>query len=273
MRKKFSVDCDNMNRFDRSDRNGRQQQEGFWKRTPQRWRGQEHYHLGHTEHFHHGETDNRRSPYLESPVGHFENYGKTNLYQASRPVMGLPENTVMLDEMTLRHMVQDCTAVKTQLLKLKRLLHQNDENDSLQEMQLSLPPSPEVEDVDPVYKTEDLLNEIKQLKEEVKKKDETIKQLEHQLTVGCNCQKESPKSKGDKCILLDKYTQTSWRRSSGGYSAPSFSPWQGPIQGIPRTVPPHRRQTSSTTAFQQPSQFHRPRPGKTNKATTYRGPQ
>ncbi|XP_028915514.1 serine-rich coiled-coil domain-containing protein 2 isoform X3 [Ornithorhynchus anatinus] len=218
-----NVDCDNMNRFDRSDRNGRQQQEGFWKRTPQRWRGQEHYHLGHTEHFHHGETDNRRSPYLESPVGHFENYGKTNLYQASRPVMGLPENTVMLDEMTLRHMVQDCTAVKTQLLKLKRLLHQNDENDSLQEMQLSLPPSPEVEDVDPVYKTEDLLNEIKQLKEEVKKKDETIKQLEHQLTVGCNCQKESPKSKGDKCILLDKYTQTSWRRSSPQVLQPSSS--------------------------------------------------
>ncbi|XP_028915513.1 serine-rich coiled-coil domain-containing protein 2 isoform X2 [Ornithorhynchus anatinus] len=217
-----NVDCDNMNRFDRSDRNGRQQQEGFWKRTPQRWRGQEHYHLGHTEHFHHGETDNR-SPYLESPVGHFENYGKTNLYQASRPVMGLPENTVMLDEMTLRHMVQDCTAVKTQLLKLKRLLHQNDENDSLQEMQLSLPPSPEVEDVDPVYKTEDLLNEIKQLKEEVKKKDETIKQLEHQLTVGCNCQKESPKSKGDKCILLDKYTQTSWRRSSPQVLQPSSS--------------------------------------------------
>lgn len=30
---------------------------------------------------------------------------------------------------------------------------------------------------------------------------------------------------------------------------------------------------SSTTAFQQPSQFHRPRPGKTNKNSTYRGPQ
>jgi hypothetical protein len=36
----------------------------------------------------------------------------------------VPDNTVILDEMTLRHMVQDCTAVKTQLLKLKRLLHQ-----------------------------------------------------------------------------------------------------------------------------------------------------
>lgn len=30
---------------------------------------------------------------------------------------------------------------------------------------------------------------------------------------------------------------------------------------------------SSTTPFQQPSQFHRPRPGKTNKSSTYRGPQ
>lgn len=36
----------------------------------------------------------------------------------------VPENTVTLDEMTLWHMVQDCTAVKTQLLKLKPLLHQ-----------------------------------------------------------------------------------------------------------------------------------------------------
>ena len=66
----------------------------------------------------------RGSSYLESPVGHFESYGAPNCYQAPRQLVGLPENTVMLDEMTLRHMVQDCTAVKTQLLKLKRLLHQ-----------------------------------------------------------------------------------------------------------------------------------------------------
>lgn len=61
--------------------------------------------------------------------------------------------------------------------------------------------------------------------------------------------------------------------AQGGYSAPSFSPWQGSFQGMPRTVPPHRRQTSSTTASQQPSQIYRPRPGKINKVTTYRGPQ
>lgn len=33
--------------------------------------------------------------------------------------------------------------------------------------------------------------------------------------------------------------------AQGGYSAPSFSPWQGSFPGIPRTVPPHRRQSES----------------------------
>lgn len=44
-------------------------------------------------------------------------------FQAQKMFVDVPENTVILDEMTLRHMVQDCT-VKTQLLKLERLLHQ-----------------------------------------------------------------------------------------------------------------------------------------------------
>ncbi|KAL2769878.1 serine-rich coiled-coil domain-containing protein 2 isoform 5 [Daubentonia madagascariensis] len=202
-----------MNRFDRPDRNVRQSQEGFWKRPPQRWSGQEHYHLSHPDHYHHrGKSDlSRGSPYRESPLGHFESYGGTPFFQAQKMFVDMPENTVILDEMTLRHMVQDCTAVKTQLLKLKRLLHQHDGSGSLHDIQLSLPSSPEPEDGDQIYK--------------------------------------------------------------GGYSAPSFSPWQGSFQGIPRTVPPHRRQTSSTTAFQQPSQTHRLCPGKTNKAATYRGPQ
>lgn len=47
-----------MNRFDRSDRNVRQSQEGFWKRPPQRWGGQEHYHLSHPDRYHHhGKSD------------------------------------------------------------------------------------------------------------------------------------------------------------------------------------------------------------------------
>lgn len=63
----------------------------------------------------------RGSGYLESAVGALESCRAGSSSQAPR---ALAENTVMLDEMTLRHMVQDCTAVKTQLLKLKRLLHQ-----------------------------------------------------------------------------------------------------------------------------------------------------
>ncbi|XP_023619503.1 serine-rich coiled-coil domain-containing protein 2 isoform X5 [Myotis lucifugus] len=53
-----NVECDNMNRFDRSDRNVRQSQEGFWKRSPQRWSGQEHYPLSHPDRYHHhGKSD------------------------------------------------------------------------------------------------------------------------------------------------------------------------------------------------------------------------
>lgn len=132
----------------------------------------------------------------------------------------VPDNTVILDEMTLRHMVQDCTAVKTQLLKLKRLLHQHDGSGSVHDVQLSLPSSPEPEDGDQIYKNEDLLNEIKQLKEEIKKKDEKIQLLELQLATQCNCHQ---KSKEKKYTYVDKYTQTPWRRIPPQVLQPSNS--------------------------------------------------
>ncbi|XP_006148772.1 serine-rich coiled-coil domain-containing protein 2 isoform X1 [Tupaia chinensis] len=217
-----NVECDNMNRFDRPDRNVRQSQEGFWKRTPQRWSARDHYHLSHPDHCHpHGKSDlSRGSPYRESPLGHFESYGGTPFFQAQKMFVDVPENTVMLDEMTLRHMVQDCTAVKTQLLKLKRLLHQHDGSGSLHDIQLSLPSSPEPEDNDQIYKNEDLLNEIKQLKEEIKKKDEKIQLLEHQLATRCNCHQNS---KEENCTYADKYTQTPWRRTPPQVLQPSSS--------------------------------------------------
>ncbi|XP_072484631.1 serine-rich coiled-coil domain-containing protein 2 isoform X2 [Notamacropus eugenii] len=216
-----NVECENMNRFDGSDRNVRQHQEGFWKRPPQRWSGQEHYRLSHSDSYHqHGKTDlSRGSPYRESPLSHFESYRGSSLYQGPRMLVDVPEHAVMLDEMTLRHMVQDCTAVKTQLLKLKRLLHQNDGNGS-QDIQLSLPssPEPEPEVGDHIYKNEDLLNEIKLLKEELKKKDEKIQQLEQQLATRCKCHQNSNR---EKCTYVDKYTQTSWRRISPQVLQPS----------------------------------------------------
>ncbi|XP_044276291.1 serine-rich coiled-coil domain-containing protein 2 isoform X2 [Varanus komodoensis] len=215
-----NVDCENMNRYERPDRNIRQQKEGLWKRTPQRWNAQDHYHLGHTDHYPHSKNDlNRSCNYLDaSPVGHLEGYGAPALYP---PLRSLPANTVMLDEMTLRHMVQDCTAVKTQLLKMKRILHQNDENVSLHNIALSLPSSPELQEPEPIYKTDDLLSEITQLKEDLKKKDETIKQLEHRLSVRCNCSEDSKKPEVDSCTYADKYTQTSWKKSAPQVLQPS----------------------------------------------------
>ncbi|KAM4636001.1 serine-rich coiled-coil domain-containing protein 2 isoform 2-T2 [Discoglossus pictus] len=200
---------ENMSHFERTDRNLRQHQQGFWKRPPQRLFGQEQYHLSNADHYLHGRT----SACLESPTDYRESFGSPNFFsQTPRApqIMGLRDNTVMLDEMTLRHMVQDCTAVKTQLLKLKRLLQQEDDCGSLQDLQLSVPTTPEPQDPEPLFKTEDLLNEIRQLKEDSKKKDETIKQLEHQLKSRCKCQDP----KGEKPSHHDKYTQTSWRRSS-----------------------------------------------------------
>uniref|UniRef100_A0A8C9PV35 Coiled-coil serine rich protein 2 n=1 Tax=Spermophilus dauricus TaxID=99837 RepID=A0A8C9PV35_SPEDA len=85
----------------------------------------------------------------------------------------------------------------------------HDGSGSLHDIQLSLPSSPEPEEGDQIYKNEDLLNEMKQLKEEIRKKDEKIQLLEHQLATRCNCHQ---KSKEEKCSYADKYTQTPWRR-------------------------------------------------------------
>ncbi|KAM5140778.1 serine-rich coiled-coil domain-containing protein 2 isoform 2-T2 [Mantella aurantiaca] len=261
---------ENMSRFERSERNLRQQKL-FWKRNPPRLNGQEQYHLSNPEHYHNG----RESSCLESPSDQKDSYGSpycSPLSPRSPQAIGLQENTVMLDEMTLRHMVQDCTTVKTQLLKLKRFLQQGDDPESpIQDIQLCIPTT--TEQTETHLKTEDLVTEIQHLKEESWKKDEMIKHLQEQLKTRCKCQKESQEPKVEKLKQHEKFTQTNWRRSSSGYSAPSFSPWQGPHQGSPRIGPPHRRQTSNTTVFQQHPQFHRPPLGNISSMPTYRGPK
>ncbi|KAL7990316.1 hypothetical protein Chor_013746 [Crotalus horridus] len=203
-------ECDNMNRYEQPGRNIRQQKaEGLWKRTPQRWNTQDHYHLSPTEHYSHVRND------LNS---HLEGYGTSGLYPLLR---GLPANTVLLDEMTLRHMVQDCTAVKTQLLKMKRILHQNDENVSLHNITLPMPSSPEQLEPEPMYKTEELLSEITQLKDDLKMKDETIQQLERRLAVKCGCHEGSKIPEATTGGFADKFTQTTWRRSAPQVLQPS----------------------------------------------------
>ncbi|MGH0120851.1 UNVERIFIED_CONTAM: hypothetical protein FKN15_024332 [Acipenser sinensis] len=125
------------------------------------------------EHFQH---DNRGPVFLGSPAGQYDGYSAPNFDRTPQ------ENIVALDELTLCHMTQDCTSVKNQLLKLQQLLQ-----------------------------IQELLNEICQLKEELKSKDDTIKQLQQQMSTRCHCHKRTPESKEMRQRHNDKATQTAWR--------------------------------------------------------------
>ncbi|XP_051778809.1 serine-rich coiled-coil domain-containing protein 2 isoform X2 [Erpetoichthys calabaricus] len=196
-----NVEADNMAHFDQMERSNRQ---GFWGRRPQRWAGRQDHYGTSTEHFSH---DN---------------------------------STVALDELTLQLMTQDCTSVKLQLQRLKKLL-QVDDDSSVKENLVSesknLVPEEET-----AQKVEELMSEIRSLRQELKKKDETIKQLQQQMATRCQCQRRTQGCKSEKKTYGDKFTQTSWRAPSGGLPSPFFSPWQGSFQGIPRYGAPQRRQ-------------------------------
>ncbi|XP_015202210.2 serine-rich coiled-coil domain-containing protein 2 isoform X2 [Lepisosteus oculatus] len=231
-----SGDADGMSQLDRSERGGRQ---GHWRRRQHRWSGPDHFH-----------SDTRGAGFLGSTTGPFEGYGSSGSSRAApRPLqpLGWQENTVMLDELTLRHMAQDCTSVKTQLLKLRRLLQMGD-GGTVQDSHLSGASSPDpLEDSRVPLQVEELMKEVQQLKEELKSKDQTIEQLRQQASVlaqpaRCHCQHRVPEVKTERRTHQDKATQTPWRGNAGVLPAPFFSPWQGSYQGTPRASAPHRRQ-------------------------------
>lgn len=180
-----------------------------------------------------------------------------------------------LDELTLKHMAQDCSSVKNKLLKLKSLLQMEDGG-------------PEVvkedeEDNSTTIQMEELMKEVRELREELRDKDRTITQLTRQQQVSahadqpgsCHCHQRAP-SLEDRQTHQDKATQTPWRGQGNSHAgvppAPFLSPWQSQYQGPPRTSMPKRRQTSNTTAF-QPQPPRAPHPGKTSKNSPHRGPQ
>ncbi|XP_033885809.3 serine-rich coiled-coil domain-containing protein 2-like isoform X2 [Acipenser ruthenus] len=190
-----NVDTENMSHLERGRRHG----QGYWRRRPQqRWTGQEHF-----------QHDNRGPVFLGSPAGQYDGYCGPSFSRTSQ------ENIVALDELTLRHMTQDCTSVKNQLLKLQQLLQAGDDSGgstALQDMLLAGPRSPEPqEDSSTAVQIEELLNEIRQLKDELKSKDDTIKQLQQQMSTRCHCHKRNPESKEMRQRHNDKATQTAWR--------------------------------------------------------------
>uniref|UniRef100_UPI00398E7F2F serine-rich coiled-coil domain-containing protein 2 isoform X2 n=1 Tax=Pristiophorus japonicus TaxID=55135 RepID=UPI00398E7F2F len=199
--------CESMAHLERSERGSRNQ--GFWRKRYPHWSGQEQYH--------HENNELQRSPVSqEPPVGHFDWHAASSYYRPPsshmRPSRPMTENTVMLDVLTLRHMVHDCTAVKTQILKLKRLLQQNDDGTPVNELRAVGSPKEEQA-------------------EAIKSTDKSTR---------CNCQKVSSDTKGPAFSNADKTTQTVNKGTSPPVLQPSSHTCSSKERGMGKVAKPVR---------------------------------
>ncbi|XP_064806915.1 serine-rich coiled-coil domain-containing protein 2-like isoform X3 [Oncorhynchus masou masou] len=206
-------------------------------------------------------------------------------YQSQGTGLAAPHQAVELDELTLRHMADDCCSVKAQLEHLKLLLQMEDGSDMDDTLILDTLSPESRQDPIQARQVEELLKEVQELREELRSKDRTISQLTQQMAVPvkamrCHCQQYSPPGRDVERVTVtyhDKATQTPpWRGHAGVLPAPFLSPWQRSHQGTLRAcMPHHSRQTSNTTAFKAMAQQGAPTPlpGKINKLSPHRGPQ
>ncbi|XP_048189628.1 serine-rich coiled-coil domain-containing protein 1 [Perognathus longimembris pacificus] len=114
-----------------------------------------------------------------------------------RPVPSVEENGG-IDSLPFRLMLQDCTAVKTLLLKMKRVLQESAELSPASSM-MSLPVSPLTEE--PVPFKDIMKDECSVLKLQLKERDELISQLQEELEKVQHLQKAF-------ASRVDKSTQT-----------------------------------------------------------------
>ncbi|XP_043912804.1 serine-rich coiled-coil domain-containing protein 2 isoform X2 [Protopterus annectens] len=187
------------------------QRHGLWRRRAQNWGGQAQY-VGNSAQYRSSSNHDlsRAFSYPASSCSHFEGYSTYRPPRVSLS-LSLKEDTVTLDELTLCHMIQECTSVKTQLLRLKRLLQKNEEDTSLQDLSTLFSPTLELQkDADHSLNIGELLSENVQLKEDVKNKDAKIQHLQLQLATRCNCLKENNCRVTTK-TNTDKFTQTPWK--------------------------------------------------------------
>ncbi|XP_068424287.1 serine-rich coiled-coil domain-containing protein 2 isoform X2 [Clinocottus analis] len=237
-------DADRMSHYERSERAGRQGQ----RRRHHRWSGPDHFYNDSRAHV----------------VQHYDGLKASRISAQPVPSEGRQVGyKSMLDELTLKHMTQDCTSLKNQLLRLKTLLQLEDT-----ESPADVPE--ETEDSTTASQSEELIKEVQLLREELRSRDKTIAQLtsqcqqlqqQHQLEqmpaqgwpVRCQCHHQrAPSSlrqsdrQTDKRMQhhYDKATQTSCRPPShaGALPTPLLSTWQAQHQGLTRTSMPQRRQ-------------------------------
>ncbi|XP_067222824.1 serine-rich coiled-coil domain-containing protein 2 isoform X2 [Chanodichthys erythropterus] len=225
---------DGMAHFERSDRGGRPTQ---WRRRQQRWSGMDHAH-----------NDNRLAGfhYDACRTGH----------RPLHPTVQHDSHTVVLDELTLKHVAEDCSSVKSQLLKLKSLLQMDDGEITPEGLDSS-------EDDSRAKQMEELMKEVAHLREELKNKDKIITRLTHQQhqesPVRCQCHQLKSGAKGERRTHHDKSTQTVWRPPHH-HPAPqilqpiSHIPNEPLMQGkLARTVPTGDHNDACTEGEQTPT--------------------
>nr|XP_029540496.1 serine-rich coiled-coil domain-containing protein 2-like isoform X3 [Oncorhynchus nerka] len=169
-------------------------------------------------------------------------------YQSQGTGMAAPHQAVELDELTLKHMADDCCSVKAQLEHLKLLLQMEDGSDMDDTLILDTLSPESRRDPIQARQVEELLKEVQELREELRSKDRTISQLTQQMAVPvkatrCHCQQYSPPGRDVERVTVtyhDKATQTPpWRGHTGVLPAPFLSPWQRSHQGTLRACMPH----------------------------------
>uniref|UniRef100_UPI003AAF3790 serine-rich coiled-coil domain-containing protein 2 n=1 Tax=Centroberyx gerrardi TaxID=166262 RepID=UPI003AAF3790 len=209
-----SHDADRMAHIERAGR------QGHWRRKQHRWNGPDHFH------------NDSRAPVFQ----HYDALGAPGSFRISpRPVpsVGRQDGHMgMLDELTLKHMAQDCSSLKNQLLRLKTLLQLEDAGSPAAVAE-------ENEDNTTALQLEELMKEVRVLREELRSRDKTIAQLtlqcqqlqQHQREQTpiqgrqgrCQCHHQrAPSSlrQSDRQLdrrmhqQYDKATQTHWRAPS-----------------------------------------------------------
>ncbi|XP_030630192.1 serine-rich coiled-coil domain-containing protein 2 [Chanos chanos] len=131
-----------------------------------------------------------------------------------------------VDELILKHMVEDCFSVKEQLLQLKRLLEMEEESHVEDTMVSEICSQQSTVEQSCDQQVEDLLKEVQELREELRRKDNMISELTQQMstpleTTRCHCLQREEESQEERHTLHDKSTQTPWRSQAPQILQPS----------------------------------------------------
>ncbi|XP_064176703.1 serine-rich coiled-coil domain-containing protein 2-like isoform X2 [Anguilla rostrata] len=246
-------DADGMSHFERADRGGRQ---GHWRRRQHRWSGSDHFH-----------NDNRGGGFQQFDGHSGPGAGRVVARQPQAALWG-DGHTVALDELTLGHMTEDCSSVKSQLLTLKMLLQVEGGGTILDALESGiLSPEPR-EEAGSSQQVEELLREVEELREQLRSKDKTIAQMTQQLSglsalaAGCQCQQRRPESREERRTNHDKATQTPWRAHGPPVLQPA-SRWSSerlPQERLARTASTGDPSDVATAAGDDGQPGGRPRP-------------